>query len=174
MRTARRITSALAASAILFTAAACSDSDDSSDKENASDRVCTADDIGVSNGFGEKPEVTLPDDCTPPTSVVTKDLEPGSGPAAEEGGTVLTNYLLETWSDQAVLDNSFDRGQPFPVTPLGQAQVIEGWNEGLIGIKKGARRVIIVPPEKGYGAAGQGDVKPDETLVFVVDAVNVS
>lgn len=175
MRKARRISTVLAATAIMFTAAACSDSGDSPDKDSqkASDRECTAEDIDVSGGFGEKPTVKLPDDCTPPAAVVTKDLEAGSGPAAAAGGTVVTDYLLVTWSDEQVLDNSFDRGETFPVTPLGQAPVIDGWNEGLIGIQKGARRLIIIPPEKGYGAGGQG-VEPNETLVFVVDAVDVS
>ncbi|NYG60686.1 peptidylprolyl isomerase [Nocardioides daedukensis] len=173
MRTARRITSALAATAFLFTAAACSDSGDSSDGDAAPGKECTADDIEVTGGFGEKPTVTLPDDCTPPTSVVTKDLVAGSGPEAKEGDTVLTDYLLVTWSNKQVLDNSFDRGQPFPVTPLGQAPVIDGWNEGLVGIQKDARRLIIIPPEKGYGPGGNG-VEPNETLVFVVDALEIS
>ena len=174
MHTVRRATSALAATAVLFAAAACSDSENNSDKADASDRVCTAEDIDVSGGFGEKPEVKLPDDCMPPTVVVTKDLQAGSGPGAEAGDTVLSDYLLVTWSDEVVLDNSFDRGEPFPVTPLGQAPVIDGWNDGLIGIQKGARRLIIIPPEMGYGEAGQGEVKPNESLVFVVDAVEVS
>ncbi|KQY54609.1 MULTISPECIES: FKBP-type peptidyl-prolyl cis-trans isomerase [unclassified Nocardioides] len=175
MRTARRITAVLAVTAALLATAACgdSDSDDSSDDNTDSAAVCTADDIEVSGEFGEKPEVTLPDDCTPPTEVITKDLSAGSGPEAKAGDTVLTDYLLVTWSNQQVLDNSFDRGEPFPVTPLGQAPVIDGWNEGLVGIQEGARRLIIIPPAKGYGAGGNG-VEPNETLVFVVDAVAVS
>ncbi|WP_067432721.1 FKBP-type peptidyl-prolyl cis-trans isomerase [Nocardioides jensenii] len=177
MRTARSITSVLAVTAALLATAGCGDSDDSDDSSGATSdsgaAVCTADDIDVSGAFGDKPVVTLPEDCTPPTTVVTKDLSAGSGPAAEAGGTVVTDYLLVTWSDQQVLDNSYDRGQPFPVTPLGEAPVIDGWNEGLIGIQKGARRLIIIPPEKGYGEGGQG-IKPNETLVFVVDAVDVS
>lgn len=143
---------------------------------SSAERECTADDITLASGadFGEKPEVTLPDDCTPPTTLVTEDLIEGSGPAAEEGGTVEANYLLVTWSDGVVLDNSFDRGQTYPVTPLGSAPVIEGWNQGLIGMKEGGRRLIIIPPDLGYGAAGSNGVAPNETLVFVVDAVSVS
>lgn len=178
MRTTRRILSALSIAAVLFTTAACSDDSDdtkgSDDSAQSAGGVCTADDIEVEGDFGEKPSVTLPEDCTPPTEILTKDLVEGSGPEAAEGGTVLSNYLLVTWSDGQVMDNSFDRGQPFPVEPLGQAQVIEGWNEGLIGMQKGDRRLIVIPPEKGYGSAGQGEIKPDETLVFVVDAVEVS
>lgn len=175
MRTSRRIVSALSISALLFTAVSCSD--DSDDAKGSSDdsptKECTVDDIDVEGGFGEKPTVTLPDDCTPPTSVVTKDLVEGSGPEAKEGDSVLTDYLLVTWSNKEVLDNSFDRGEPFPVEPLGQAPVIDGWNEGLVGIQKGDRRLIIIPPDKGYGEGGNG-IEPNETLVFVVDGVGIN
>ena len=55
----------------------------------------------------------------------------------------------------------------------GRAQVIDGWNEGLLWMKQGGRRLLVVPPDKGYGQGGNG-VKPGETLVFVIDAVQVS
>ena len=97
----------------------------------------------------------------------------GDGPAAEAGGTVETNYHLVTWSDGEVLDSSFERGETFPLENLGQAPVIDGWNQGLIGIEEGARRLLVVPPDLGYGQGGNG-IKPDETLVFVIDAVSVS
>jgi peptidylprolyl isomerase len=134
---------------------------------------CTADDVKVAGAFGVKPTITIPTTCVPPTKLLIKDLSPGTGAAAKAGDTLTANYLLETWSDQNVVDNSFDRGQAFPVQNLGQAQVIQGWNDGLIGEKKGARRLLIVPPAEGYGQAGQDPVKPNETLVFVVDAVDV-
>lgn len=136
--------------------------------------ACTAADITVEGAAGAKPTITLPDTCSPPTELVVEDLVPGTGPEATEGSTVLTNYLLMTWSDRQVVDNSFDRGQPFPVENVGQAQVIEGWNQGMIGIKQGGRRLLIIPPELGYGEQGQPPVQPNETLVFVVDAVQVS
>jgi peptidylprolyl isomerase len=82
------------------------------------------------------------------------------------------NYLLVTWSDKKVLDNSFDRGETFPL-PLGGGQVIEGWDKGLVGITEGSRRLLIIPPDLGYGAGGNG-IQPNETLVFVTDAVKVS
>jgi peptidylprolyl isomerase len=134
---------------------------------------CTATDIKVDGKFGEKPTITIPDTCAPPAKLVTKDLSAGSGKTAAEGATVQTNYLLVTWSDKQVLDNSFDRGEPYPLENLGHAQVIDGWNQGMIGIKEGGRRLLIVPPDLGYGQGGNG-VQPNETLVFVVDAVKVS
>ncbi|TDQ01112.1 peptidylprolyl isomerase [Labedaea rhizosphaerae] len=134
---------------------------------------CTAADIKVAGKFGAKPEVTIPDTCAPPTKLVIKDLSAGSGKKAAKGSTVQTNYLLVTWSDKQVLDNSFDRGQPFPIEDLGHAQVIDGWNKGMIGIKEGGRRLLIIPPDLGYGPGGNG-IQPNETLVFVVDAVKVT
>ncbi|GGS33196.1 MULTISPECIES: FKBP-type peptidyl-prolyl cis-trans isomerase [Actinokineospora] len=134
---------------------------------------CTADDITVEGEAATKPKVTLPDTCSPPTKLLSKDLTPGSGAEAEQGDTVLAHYHLTTWSNRQVLDNSWDRGEPFPVANLGNARVIDGWNEGLVGIKQGARRLLVVPPDKGYGPGGNG-VAPDETLVFVIDAVAVT
>lgn len=198
MRSRMRLSAALALPVALLALAACSD-DDGSDKasdntsssasaetdestdpevtetvtDDVAARECAAEDFEVAGGFGVKPTVTLPDDCAPPTTLLIEDLVEGTGPAAEIGGTVEANYLLVTWSDGVVLDNSFDRGMTFPVEPLGQAQVIQGWNDGLVGMKKGTRRLLVVPPELGYGAGGNG-IAPNETLVFVVDAVSVS
>ena len=134
-------------------------------------RECTADDIGVTGDVGQAPTITIPDDCDPPKQLITKDLVEGTGPAAATGQPVEMNYALVTWSDKKKLDSSFDRGQTFPLT-LGTGEVIPGWDQGLIGIKQGGRRLLIIPPDLGYGQGGQG-VKPNETLVFVTDAVKV-
>jgi len=134
-------------------------------------RACTADDVKVAGGFGQAPTITIPDDCDPPTHLITKDLVEGTGPAAKTNDPVTMNYTLITWSDKKKLDSSFDRNQPFPLT-LGAGQVIPGWDQGLVGIKQGGRRLLIIPPELGYGQGGNG-VKPNETLVFVTDAVKV-
>jgi len=134
--------------------------------------TCTADDITVQGAFGAKPTVAIPDTCTPPAKLVTKDLSTGTGALVQKGNTVQTDYLLVTWSDKQVLDTSFGRG-PFPVQDVGHAQVIDGWNQGLIGMKQGGRRLLIVPPDLGYGQGGNG-IQPNETLVFVIDAVTVT
>ncbi|GGL34436.1 FKBP-type peptidyl-prolyl cis-trans isomerase [Nocardia jinanensis] len=134
-------------------------------------RECTADDIDVQGGFGAIPQITLPDDCDPPKQLVTKDLVPGTGPGAAPGQQLTMNYALVTWSDETQLDSSFDRGEPFELT-LGDGMVIPGWEQGLEGVQQGGRRLLIIPPELGYGAGGNG-VKPNETLVFVTDAVTV-
>lgn len=135
-------------------------------------RECTADDIKVQGGFGEAPTITLPDDCDPPKTLITKDLVVGTGPAAKSGDKISTNYTLITWSDKKKLDSSFDRGKELPLA-LGAGQVIQGWDQGLEGATQGTRRLLIVPPDLGYGATSKGGMKPNETLVFVTDVVKV-
>lgn len=191
MQTPARLVAAAVLSLAVLATSACGDSGDSGDKDAkdnettseattdatgapaATGAECTAEDVKVEGGFGDEPTITIPDDCSPPTTLISKDLVAGSGSGAENGATVLANYHLVTWSDKQVLDSSFTRGEPYPVENIGQAQVIEGWNQGLIGMKKGTRRLLIVPPALGYGPGGNG-VQPDETLVFVIDAVDVS
>ncbi|MGW4489341.1 FKBP-type peptidyl-prolyl cis-trans isomerase [Amycolatopsis sp. NPDC004368] len=134
-------------------------------------RECTADDIKTTGTFGQPPTITIPDDCDPPKKLITKDLVAGTGNGAKTGQELSMNYTLVTWSDKQKLDSSFDRGQPFDL-PLGAGKVIPGWDQGLVGIKQGGRRLLIIPPDLGYGQGGDG-VAPNETLVFVTDAVTV-
>jgi peptidylprolyl isomerase len=136
--------------------------------------ACTAADIKVTGDVGKSPTVTIPDSCSPPPQLLTADLVQGSGAEVKAGANVLMNYQLTAWSTKQKVDSSFDRGQPFPVENVGQAKVIKGWNQGLIGMKQGGRRLLVIPPDLGYGPQGAGgDIKPNETLVFVVDAVQV-
>jgi peptidylprolyl isomerase len=134
-------------------------------------RECTAEDVKTTGKFGEAPAITIPDDCDPPKKLITKDLSDGTGNGAKAGQDLKMNYTLVTWSDKQKLDSSFDRGEPFDLQ-LGAGQVIPGWDQGLVGIKQGARRLLIIPPDLGYGQGGNG-IQPNETLVFVTDAVSV-
>ncbi|MFE2999847.1 FKBP-type peptidyl-prolyl cis-trans isomerase [Nocardia sp. NPDC059246] len=136
--------------------------------QDPSGGFCT---IKVEGGFGETPKITLPDNCDPPKELFTKDLVTGIGPGAQAGQKLSTNYTLITWSDRKKLDSSFDRGQTFDLT-LGAGQVIKGWDQGLVGVQQGTRRLLVIPPDLGYGQGGHG-IKPNETLVFVTDAVKV-
>jgi peptidylprolyl isomerase len=135
--------------------------------------ACTTDDITVSGAPGSKPTITVPDTCSPPKQLLSKDLVTGTGPEVTTGVTMQTHYDLVTWSDKQELDSSWSRGEPFPLEDVGRASVIDGWNEGLLGMKEGGRRLLVVPPDKGYGQGGNG-IRPGETLVFVVDAVKVT
>lgn len=165
----------LVAATAIATAACGSDSDSGSTSTDATAAPtgveCTADDVRVEGGYGDVPEITIPDSCDPPTTLVIKDLVEGDGPGAVAGQPLTMNYELVTWSNKETLDSSFQRGTPFQLT-LGAGQVIEGWDQGLEGVKQGTRRLLIVPPDLGYGAGGNG-VAPNETLVFVTDAVQV-
>jgi peptidylprolyl isomerase len=130
--------------------------------------------VKVEGAAGAKPTVTIPTTCKTPTTLVFKDLTPGTGAGITENSSVQMHYLLETWSDKNIVDNSYDRGQPYPLENVGQAQVIPGWKQGLLGMKQGGRRLLIIPPALGYGPQGKAPVKPNETLVFVLDAASVS
>lgn len=135
--------------------------------------ACTVDQIPIGGQVGSKPTITVPDTCSPPKELLSEDLAVGTGKDVTAGVTMQTHYVLVTWSDKVELDSSWDRGETYPLENVGQAQVIDGWNEGVIGMKEGGRRLLVIPPEKGYGQGGRG-IKPNETLVFVVDAVAVS
>ena len=138
----------------------------------AKGRECTADAVKTTGKFGENPTITIPDDCDPPKKLITKDLAEGTGAGAKAGQKLEMNYSLVTWSDKQKLDSSFDRGETFPLT-LGAGKVIPGWDQGLVGIKQGGRRLLIIPPDLAYGQGGRG-IKPNETLVFVTDAVSLT
>jgi peptidylprolyl isomerase len=146
-------------------------SSDAAQATQSKGRECTADDIKTTGKFGEKPEITIPDSCDPPKKLITKDLSEGTGSGAKAGQKLQMNYLLVTWSDKKVLDNSYDRGETFDLN-LGAGEVIPGWDKGLEGIKQGGRRLLIIPPDLAYGQGGRG-IQPNETLVFVTDAVSV-
>jgi peptidylprolyl isomerase len=110
---------------------------------------------------------------TPPRRLVKEDIVKGKGPGAKPGDTVIVNYVGVSFSTGEEFDASWDTGQTFPVQ-LGAGMVIEGWEKGLVGIKKGGRRELIIPPEMAYGAKGAPpSIGPNETLVFVIDALDI-
>ncbi|WP_216216469.1 FKBP-type peptidyl-prolyl cis-trans isomerase [Amycolatopsis aidingensis] len=132
---------------------------------------CTAEDIEVSGEFGAKPEITIPDNCAPPSELLVEDLSEGDGAEITQGSQVEMNYLLLTWADREEKDSSFGK-QPIALT-VGNGEVIEGWDEGLLGLKEGGRRLLVVPADMAYGNQPDHPLAQD-TLVFVVDAVSVS
>jgi peptidylprolyl isomerase len=119
-----------------------------------------------------KPVIDKPSG-TPPRRLVKEDIVKGKGPGAKPGDTVIVNYVGVRFSTGEEFDASWDTGQPYPVQ-LGAGKVIEGWEKGLIGIRKGGRRELIIPPEQAYGARGAPpSIGPNETLVFVIDALEI-
>jgi peptidylprolyl isomerase len=121
---------------------------------------------------GVKPVVEVSDDPAP-TELVTNDIVEGEGPAAEEGDTVTVQYVGALYDTGEEFDASWDRGEPFELT-LGGGTVIEGWDQGLVGMKAGGRRELIIPPDLGYGPQGSPPTIPgNATLVFIVDMVSI-
>jgi peptidylprolyl isomerase len=120
-----------------------------------------------------KPDVTIPD-APPPAELVVEDLEIGEGEAARAGQQVTVHYVGVAWSTGSQFDASWDRGEPFEFG-LGRGQVIDGWDQGVEGMRIGGRRRLSIPPHLGYGSRGAGSaIKGGETLVFVVDLLGTA
>ena len=101
------------------------------------------------------------------------DVKVGTGATAEKGKSVSVHYSGYLTTGKK-FDSSVDRGQPFTVEPLGNAPVITGWNEGIIGMKVGGKRQLRIPPELGYGQRGYpGAIPPNATLIFDVELLGV-
>lgn len=120
-----------------------------------------------------RPEIEFPGQ-TPPQELVIEDLIEGSGPAVTAGDQVECHYVGVAWSTGAEFDASWNRGQPLDFT-AGIGQVIQGWDQGLIGMREGGRRRLEIPSQLAYGEAGAGGaIGPNETLIFIVDLVKVN
>jgi len=115
-----------------------------------------------------KPDVTIPEGEAP-TDLVIEDLVVGEGDEATPGMSVDVHYVGVSWSTGKQFDSSWDRNDSFQFR-LGAGQVISGWDQGVAGMRLGGRRRLTIPPHLGYGSRGAGGaIKPNETLVFVVD-----
>jgi peptidylprolyl isomerase len=162
------------AAALALAAAGCGSSDDNSSASSstASTDTTTTQAAPATAKPRPKPKVKVPGG-KPPKKLVIKDLIQGTGPAAKPGDPITVNYIGVNFDGGKPFDNSYDRGQPFPFQ-LGGGQVIPGWDRGLVGMKVGGRREITIPPNLAYGPQGQPPtIKPNETLVFVVDLLSI-
>jgi peptidylprolyl isomerase len=95
----------------------------------------------------------------------------GTGKEAKSGDTVTVNYL-GTLQNGTKFDSSYDRKQPF-TTQIGVGQVIKGWDEGIVGMKVGGKRKLIIPPSLGYGSQDLGSIPPNSKLIFEVELLDV-
>lgn len=120
----------------------------------------------------DKPAIG-PIEGAPPPDLVVEDIVVGEGPEARPGQLVTVHYVGVSFSTGAEFDASWNRNEPFTFS-LGGGQVIAGWDRGVVGLRVGGRRRLIIPPHLGYGDRGAGNViRPGETLVFVVDLLGV-
>jgi peptidylprolyl isomerase len=110
---------------------------------------------------------------TTASGLIYTDLVVGTGPSPIAGKQVKVHYT--GWLENGTkFDSSLDHGQPFAFT-IGAGQVIPGWDEGVMTMKTGGKRKLVIPPQLGYGSAGAGGViPPDATLIFEVELLDAA
>ena len=168
-------TLAVAASALALLAAGCGDDKKettTSAQEPAAAETATPDATEVPTAnlkdTKTKPVIGKPSG-DPPTELVKDDIVVGKGKKAKKGSNITVQYVGASFSTGEEFDASWDRGEPFQFE-LGAGTVIPGWDEGVVGMKKGGRRKLTIPPAQAYGPQGQPPaIGPNETLVFVID-----
>ena len=117
---------------------------------------------------GPAPSVTIPAG-EPPKTLQIQDLSVGTGPVVERGDQVEAFYTGTSWLTKKRFDENFTSGLALPVT-VGAGGVIKGWDEGLVGMREGGRRQLVIPPDKAYGANSPSpDIAANDTLVFVIE-----
>jgi peptidylprolyl isomerase len=119
-----------------------------------------------------KPEVNIP--ATLPETLVITTLTEGTGEGAKVGDSISVHYVGVLSADGTEFDNSYDRGEPFTLV-LGQGQVIEGWDQGLVGAKVGSRIQLDIPADLAYGDQQKGSIiGPNSPLTFVIDVMAIT
>ncbi len=125
--------------------------------------ACGGDDDEVGDGDGS-PAVS--------EELQIVDIEVGTGETAEAGDTVSVHYT-GTLADGTKFDSSLDRDQPFEFT-LAAGEVIQGWDQGVVGMKVGGKRRLVIPPELAYGERGSGDlIPPNAELTFEIKLLDI-
>jgi FKBP-type peptidyl-prolyl cis-trans isomerase len=122
----------------------------------------------ISKNVAKKPKIPQPNGA-PPLELVKRDIVKGHGRPARPGETARVQYVGVSWSTGQEFDSSWSRNQAFAF-PLGAGQVIQGWDQGVVGMRTGGRRLLVIPPDLGYGPQGSPPaIGPNETLIFVID-----
>lgn len=126
----------------------------------------------ISTDLSSKPVIPKPSGKAP-TKLVVKDIVTGKGAAAKLDDTVTVHYVGSSYASGEEFEASWDSGETAQF-PLSKGQLIDGWVEGIPGMKVGGRRMLVIPSELAYGARGSPpSIGPDETLVFVIDLKKV-
>ncbi|MGI8420428.1 MAG: FKBP-type peptidyl-prolyl cis-trans isomerase [Candidatus Levyibacteriota bacterium] len=121
----------------------------------------------MSNSSTQEATTTTNQTNTATQGLKIKDEKVGTGAGVKSGDTVVINYT-GTLTNGKKFDSSYDHGQPF-TTQIGVGQVIKGWDEGVIGMKVGGKRKLMIPPSLGYGDQATGNIPPNSTLIFEVE-----
>lgn len=122
-----------------------------------------------------EPAEAVPDIYKPGAAVTElqkTDLAAGSGPAAKDGDCLVVKYYGTLASNGMKFDENFTTTEGFAFT-LGQGQVIQGWDQGLVGMKAGGIRRLVIPASLGYGDQASGDIPANSDLVFVVKLLRI-
>jgi len=126
----------------------------------------------VSGGDG-KPSITVSPDLTEPSGLVVEDVVSGSGEPVGVGDLIEVKYVGVLLQGGIEFDASWNRGQTFFV-PIGVGAVIPGWDQGIVGMREGGRRLLKIPSDLAYGETGSGSsIGPDTPLIFVVDLLRI-
>jgi peptidylprolyl isomerase len=169
----KRLMLIVVACAALF-AAGCGD-DDSSDSTGSTESAAAESPAAESSGDASdrsKPKVAVPSGA-PPKQLEETELIEGEGAEAKSGDKVTVQYVGVNFKNGQEFDSSWSRSEPFSFT-LGAGEVIPGWDQGVEGMKVGGQRQLVIPPELAYGEAGAPPaIGPNETLVFVIDLLEV-
>jgi FKBP-type peptidyl-prolyl cis-trans isomerase len=136
--------------------------------------------LGLMTACSGKPDGNAADVPAPAVSALqAQDLEPGAGAPIEAGKQAVVQYTGWLYDTSAAdhkgrqFDSSRTSGQPFRFV-IGAGQVIKGWDQGVLGMKIGGKRRLVIPPDLGYGSGGAGDaIPPGATLVFDVELVGI-
>lgn len=126
---------------------------------------------GGAAGPTASPSPSVAATTAPTGKLESTDEVVGTGDEAVAGKTVSVNYV-GTLTNGTKFDSSYDRNQPFEFV-LGAGNVIKGWDQGVAGMKVGGKRKLVIPPDLGYGASGNGSIPPNSTLVFEVELLSV-
>jgi peptidylprolyl isomerase len=164
---------ALIAALLALTLAACGDDDDDSAARDTPTAASEAPKEDIGTDLDVKPVIGKPEG-EPPTELVKEDIVTGTGRAAKEGDQVTVHYVGVTFTHGDQFDASWDRGEP-ATFQLAKGQLIDGWVEGMKGMRVGGRRKLTIPSDLAYGAQGSPPaIPPNEPLVFVIDLKKVS
>jgi len=165
-----RTLAALTAIAALLAFTGCGDDDD--DEGSAGSSTTETQLAEPEVDLDKKPKIEVPED-TAPAGLQIDDIVTGDGATARAGDMVKVHYVGVAYSTGEEFDSSWDRGEPFSFQ-LGAGQVIPGWDEGVAGMQVGGRRELTIPPDLAYGEQGSPPaIGPNETLIFVVDLLDV-